>query len=125
MEFKMNSIDEVIKNKNTGLYYNNRIILPFKAEFLKVIIENDVLTDFSDMSKDIRIVEHENFTDLYFKEFKNIKYIVSKYESIKLVVVEKGNDIFNFDNHKKIALYLKEKHKVLIEETDSDILFIE
>lgn len=81
--------------------------------------------DFSPSSKDIYINEAENYTDIYFKEYKHLKDAVSKYEAIKMVVVEKGKDIFNFDNHKKIIIYLEDKHQVTIEETDSDILFIE
>ena len=42
-----------------------------------------------------------------------------------MVVVEKGEDIFKIENHKKLALYIEEKHNVKIEKTDDDILFIE
>ena len=42
-----------------------------------------------------------------------------------LVIVEKGKNIFDFSNHKKIAVYLEEKHKTRIEKTEDDILFIE
>ena len=58
-------------------------------------------------------------------EIKDLKGTVSKYENIKMVVCEKNDNIFDFNNHKKIALYLEEKHNVKIEKTDADILFIE
>ena len=122
---KMNTIKETLEKKLNGLCYGNRVILPFKASFLKVIIENDIITDFSTSSKGIYIREDENYTDLYFLEIKDLKETVSKYENIKMVVVEKGDDIFDIDNHKKIALYFEEKHNVKIEKTDDDILFIE
>ena len=51
--------------------------------------------------------------------------IVHKYEVIKIVIVEQGKDVFDFKNHKQLALHLKEKHQLLIEEIDEDILFIE
>lgn len=121
----MITLDEVIKNKVNGLCYGNRIILPFKAHFLKVIIENDIITDFSSSSKGISIAEHEEFSDLYFLEYKMLSDDLSKYEAIKIVLVEEGKNIFDWNNHRKIALYLAEKHKVTIEETDADILFIE
>ncbi len=121
----MSSIEEVLKNKKSGLYYNNRLILPFKAHFLKVIVEHETLTDFSPASKGILIKEEKDFTDLYFHDFKNLKDVLSKYEAIKMVVVEKDKDIFNLNNHLKIAVYLKEKHEAVIEKTDEDILFIE
>lgn len=119
------TLDEVIKNKVNGLCYGNRIILPFKAHFLKVIIENDIITDFSSSSKGITIVEHEEYSDLYFLEYTMLSDDLSKYEAIKIVLVEEGKNIFDWNNHRKIALYLAEKHKVTIEETDADILFIE
>ena len=121
----MNTIKEALDKNLNGLCYGNRVILPFKASFLKVIIEDDIITDFSPSSKGIYIREDKNYTDLYFLEIKDLKESITKYENIKMVVAEKGDDIFNVDNHKKIALYLEEKHNVKIEKTDDDILFIE
>ncbi len=121
----MATLEEALNKKLTGLYYDNRLILPFHVHFIKVICDTDIITDFSPSSKGIFVREDQDFTDIYFHEYKNLKDVVSKFEVIKMVVVEKGKDIFNFDNHKKIILHLKEKHTVLIEKTDEDILFIE
>jgi len=121
----MAELSEILKTESKGLYYRNRLILPFQGIFLKIIINDDEIMDFSPESEAIYIMENENFTDIYFKEYKHLKDVVSKYEAIKIVVVEKGMDIFNFDNHKKIAVYLEDKHQVSIREIDEDILFIE
>jgi hypothetical protein len=121
----MATLEDALKKKLTGLYYNNRVILPFHVNFMKVICDTDIITDFSPSSKGIYIRETDDFTDVYFHDYKNLKEVVSKYEVIKMVVVEKGKDIYNFDNHKKIILHLKEKHTLTIEETEEDILFIE
>jgi len=121
----MKSLDELLENKISGLFYNNRLILPFHAHFLKVIIEDDIITDFSLSSKGIIIREEDNFTDVYFPEYKHLNDIVSKYEAIKMVVVDKAKNIFDFNNHKKLAIYLEEKHKIRIEKSEDDILFIE
>ncbi|MEJ2195130.1 MAG: hypothetical protein P8X73_09785 [Ignavibacteriaceae bacterium] len=121
----MKTIAQVLKENITGLCYYNRIILPFSAHFLKIIVESDIITDFSPSSKGIFIREKEDFTDIYFHEYKGLKSSISKYEAIKMVVVEKGKNIFNFDNHLKIALYLEDKHVVRIEKSDHDILFLE
>ena len=121
----MNTIDEVLKNNINGLYYHNRVILPFTAHFLKIIVNADIITDFSPNSKGVFIREKEDFTDLYFKAYKELNKSVTKYEAIKMVVVEKGKDVFDFKNHLKISLYLEKKHKVKIEECDHDILFLE
>lgn len=121
----MYSIEEALKNKKSGLYYNNRLILPFKAHFLKVIVEHEIITDFSSASKGILINEEKDFTDIYFHDYENLKDSLSRYEAIKMVLVEKEKDIFNLENHIKLAVYLKEKHKAVIEMSDEDILFIE
>ncbi len=121
----MKKLDEVLENKINGLYYNNRLILPFHVHFLKVIIENEIITDFSPSSKGIYIREETDFTDVYFLEYKHLKDVVSKYETIKMVVVEKEKNVFDFNNHIKLAVYLENKHVLRIEKTDEDILFIE
>ncbi len=121
----MYTIDEVIEKNIHGLCYNNRLILPFRAHFLKVIVSSDIITDFSPGSKGIHIREAEDYTGVYFLEYKDLRSALSKYEAIKAVVVEKGKDIFDFQNHIKLSFYLEEKHKVIIEECDCDIIFLE
>lgn len=121
----MTTIDNALKNKLSGLYYGSRIILPMKFHLLKVIVENEIITDFSPSSKGAFVREEEDFTDLYFYDFKNLKDTVSKYEAIKMIAVEKDKSIFDSKNHIKLALYLEEGSKVKIEKTDEDILFIE
>jgi hypothetical protein len=121
----MSSIEEVVKNKLYGLHYGNRILLPFKAYFLKIIIENDIVMNMGARSGDIVINEAPDFTEIYFLQYKDLSHFITKFETIKMVVSERGKDIFDFKNHKKIALHLKEKHMVTIEEIDEDILFIE
>ncbi len=118
-------INEILNKNAKGLYYGNRIILPFKAHFLKIIVDDEIYTDFSPGSKVLSIVEQDLFTDIYFREIDDLKDEVSGYESIKMVAVEKGEDIFDFKNHIKIAIYLEDNHQVKLEKTDEDILFIE
>ena len=108
-----------------GLHYGNRLILPFHCIFLKVVINREIITDFSSTSKFLNLVEGTDYTDLYFRKYENIKETLSEYESIKMVIVEKNKDVFDFKNHIKLAVYLEDKHKLRIEKTDDDILFIE
>ena len=115
----------MFENKLYGLYYGNRLILPFHCTFLKIIINKDNIFDFSSNSKFIAVQEGKNYTDLYFHDYENIKETISEFESIKMVVVVKDKDIFDFENHIKLAVYFEDKHKIRIEKTDEDILFIE
>lgn len=121
----MKTLDEVLKNSLTGLHYGNRILLPFKVDILKAIIENDIITDFSSLKKGAGYCIKDEFTELYFYDYEILADVVSEHEKIKLVVVEKGNDIFDFANHRKISLHVGENHKLLISEINDDTLFIE
>jgi len=121
----MYTLDEALGKKINGLCYGNRILLPFKAQLLKVVVESDIITDFSRSSKGIQVVDQKDFLDLYFLEYKRLSDSLSEYEAIKMVLVEEGKDVFDLGNHRKVALYLAEKHQVTIEETEADILFIE
>ena len=119
------TISDTLENKLNGLYYGNRILLPFSCYVLKIIIEDDILMDFSPSSKSIYLNETDSFTEIYFKDFKNLKETISKYESVKLIAVEKNKDIFQMENHIKLALRVGDNHKLIIEKTDEDILFLE
>ncbi|NCS89981.1 MAG: hypothetical protein AUK34_14435 [Ignavibacteria bacterium CG2_30_36_16] len=119
------TIQNALDKKAPGLYYGNRILLPFKCHLLKVIIDRDIITDFSPSSKGIFIEENESFMSLYFYDYSSLKDKVTKYETIKMVTVEKSEDIFNLKNHLKLVLYLRDEHKVEIQKTDDDILFLE
>jgi hypothetical protein len=121
----MYPIDVVLSKKLNGLHYYNRIILPFKAHILKVIVSANIITDFSPKSKKIFIREKEEFTSVYFLDYKDLNDALSKFDAIKMVVVEKGKDVFDFNNHIKISLYLEPGHKVKIEECDQDIILLE
>jgi hypothetical protein len=121
----MKTFEEVIAKSNNGLHYGNRIILPFRAQLLKAIIENDIVTDFSGSQKGAKFYIHAEYTEIYFHDYKNLEDFVTKYETIKLIFVENDEDIFNDAKHIKAALHLEEKHRVRIEKINDDILLIE
>ena len=121
----MQTIENALKNKIDGLYYGNRALLPFGCRLLKVVIDDEIIMDFSSTSKAISFNSYPDYSEIYFKQFKNLKDVVSKYESIKLIAVDTDKDLFNFDNHIKLAVRVEDEHKLKIEKTDEDILFIE
>lgn len=121
----MKSIDEVLSNKLNGLHFGNRVLLPFTCHILKLNIENDLITDFSPCCRGVHIADNPDFMEIYFHDYKDLEDVITKFESIKMIVVEKGKDIFNKKNHKKIGLRPVEKHKLLIEPLSEDQIFIE
>ena len=121
----MRTIEEVLKNNIGGLFYGNRVLLPFRADILKAIIEKDIITDFSTTHKGAQYNITDSFTEIYFLDYKELAESISEFETIKLVVVEKVKDVFEHSNHKRLILHIKEKHLLKIEEANGEILFIE
>jgi len=121
----MRTIDEVLKSEIKALHYGNRILLPFIADILKAGVENDIITDFSTKHSGAEYTKRDDFTEIYFHDYKSLIEVVSKYEVIKLIVVEKGKDLFDVNNHRKITIDLFEHHKAEIKEITDDQIFIE
>jgi hypothetical protein len=121
----MKTIKEVLNKKLKGLYFGNRVLLPFHCHILKLNIENDLITDVSPCCKGVHMSENPDFMDIYFHDYKDLAEVLTEYESIKMIVVEKGNDIFNKKNHLKIAMHPEAKHKLRIEKLGKDQIFIE
>jgi len=121
----MRTLDEALKLKLNGLHYGNRLILPFNAEPLKIIIENEIISDFSSRKKGAQFSSRKNFTEIYFYDYKSLREEISEYENIKIVLVDDDKDIFDLNNHRRIVVYIKEKHIAILEEANDDILFIE
>jgi hypothetical protein len=121
----MKTLDDILKNNLHGLHYGNRVLLPFQAEILKAVIESDIITDFSLTNTGANYKINNDYTEIYFHDYKILSEVLTEFEKIKLIVVEKGKDIFDFTTHRKIALQVKEKHKLLISEINDNTLFIE
>jgi len=121
----MKSISEVLKEKKSGLYFGNRVLLPFSCHILKLNIENDLITDFSPSFKGVHVSENDDFMEIYFYDYKDLGDVISKYEAIKMIVVEKGKDVFDTKNHIALALYPEENHQLTIEKLGENQIFIE
>ena len=121
----MHSLNTALQEKKNGLHYGTRVLLPFVCDILKAVIDDDIITDFSGVTEGAYYEKQDTFTELYFFEHEDLLQDVSKFENIKLVVVDEDDDMFNFEHHRKIGLKPLENHKLDIFELDDDILFIE
>jgi len=121
----MKTLNEVLNEKLDGLLYGNRVLLPFKAEILKIVIDTEIITDFSKQLHGAHVRVTELYTEIYFLDYKVLKDELSKYDVIKMVVVPQGEDIFNFANHIPIELRMKGKHNLSINKIGDDLIFFE
>lgn len=119
------TLDQVLKSKVNALHYGNRLLLPVVVDVLKASVENDIITDFSSNGRGAEYIVREDFTEIYFHDYKSLEEVVTKYEVIKLIVVEKGEDIFDFKTHRKISVDLLEDHSAEIKEVTDDHIFID
>jgi hypothetical protein len=121
----MKTIQEVFRKKMTGLHYGNRVLLPFSCHVLKLNIERDLITDFSPCCKGVHISETDDFMEIYFHDYKDLGESIGKYEKIKMIVVERGKDVFDPQNRISIALHPGDNHILEIEQLGDNIIFIE
>ena len=121
----MKTINEVLNESSGGLYYGNRVLLPFKAEILKIVIDSNIITDFSKKQHGASVRVADSYTDIYFCDYKDLEEELSKYDVIKVVLVQQGEDIFNTENHIPIELAIESKHKLSINKIGNDKIFFE
>ncbi len=121
----MKSINDILNNNDGGLYYGNRVLLPFKAEILKIVIDSEIITDFSRHPHGAFVRVTDNYTEIYFSDYKNLEEELTKYDVIKIVLVQQGEDIFNSENHIPIELSIASKHKLSIQKIGDDKIFFE
>ena len=113
----MKKLKEVLENKIKGMYYGNRIFLPFKAGMETAY----ALPSPEQAEYNIK----DSFTEIYFYNYEDLSDFVTDFETIKLIVVEEGEDVFDKHNHKKLILHVKENHIIEIEEAGKDTIFID
>lgn len=121
----MKTLTEVLEKKMNGLYYGNRVLLPFAADVLKMVIKNDIITDFSSKNEGAMYTIREKFTEIYFCDYVDLRREIRDFDVIKLVLVERGEDIFDFKHHQRIDIKPLEKHLLSIEKIDDEMLFFE
>ncbi len=121
----MKTLKEILEKKMNGLYYGNRVLLPFAADILKIVIRNDIITDFSSKNSSAKYSIKENFTEIYFFDYDDLLKEIRDFDVIKLVLVEKEDDIFDFKYHQRIEIKPLDKHLLTIEKIDSEMLFFE
>lgn len=118
------TIQEALKDNRDGFYIGHRLILPFKCNVIKVIIENEIYTELVG-SDHIKISQDSQNTSLYMRSAGRLNNQVGTYNVIKLVVADLDADLTLIENHVKLICEINDKHSVAIHAPDDNILFIE
>lgn len=122
MQSKQEIID-IIDSEIRGYHTGNRMILPFKCNFIKIIADSHIMTEFK-KNKDITVSQEPKNTSLYFREVGRLKEFEDGYQYIKIILASLEDDLSNPDNHIRLVCKIEENHKVNFEIPGDDVLFI-
>lgn len=116
-------ITNVVNSDSKGFYVGNRLILPFKCQLLKLIVDGHIYTEFVG-NEDIKISQDPKNTSVYFREVGKLSHFEDTYKSIKMIVAGEDEDLTDHDKHLKLVCYIHDHGAVDMEVPGDDILFI-
>lgn len=118
------TIKKALEEKREGFYIGHRLILPFKCQLIKFIVEGEIFTELVG-SKHIKIHQDAKNTSIYIRSIGKLDNLVDSYKVIKMVAAELEDDLCDPDNHIKLICEIKDNHKLAIHQPSEDMLFIE
>lgn len=113
-----------IKSGVKGFYIGKRLILPFKCQLIKLIVQSDIFTEFVG-NEDIKISQEAKNTSIYFRETGKLSDMKGSYQFIKLIVAGLNENLCDRTTHIKLVCKLLDNHEVEIGFPPDDVLFIE
>ena len=120
----MSKIENQISEGKKGFYIGTRMILPFKCQFIKLVVSNHIYTEFVG-NEHIKVSQDAQNTSIYFREAGRLNNFEGSYENIKMVVAELDADLCDRKTHLKLICKIEDNRYVNIRKATSDDLFIE
>ena len=117
-------IKEALDLNRSGFYIGQRLILPFRCQIIKIIVEGEIITEMVG-GKQIKIQQDPKNTSFYLRSIGKLANYLGSYKVIKLIVCEWEDDLCDIENHIKLICEIEDGHKVSIHEPDDDMLFLE
>ena len=119
-------IKKQVKEGVTGFYIGSRMILPFQCQFIKLIVDSHIITEFVG-NKHVKVSQEAKNSSIYFRETGKLNQFEGSYEYIKLIIAGLEDDLCDRENHLKIICSIEDNHTVKLElaEDNKDVLFIE
>ncbi|MCF7798047.1 MAG: hypothetical protein K9N11_02810 [Lentisphaeria bacterium] len=108
---------ETIKAGATGLVYKNSVFLPFHFELISIWIGKEMsllaspehYVDFCGCDGDVGVRTSESYTNLIFREYKDLVKDFSKNRGhVILYCTEKGDDIFKKNRRHYVKMGFEE-----------------
>ncbi|MCH8902945.1 MAG: hypothetical protein IIA45_03405 [Bacteroidetes bacterium] len=118
------TIKEALESGKQGFHIGRRLILPFKCQLIKIIVEREIYTELIG-SKDVKINQDPQNTSIYFRAIGDLDKVIGSFEVIKLIVAEEGAELTDITTHIKLVCEIAEGHEVNIHVPSDDMLFIE
>lgn len=120
----MSIIEKSIQENKKGFYIGTRMILPFKCQIIKIVVDNHIYTEFVG-NNDIKISQDAQNTSLYFREAGRLHHFEGSYEKIKMVIADFDCDLCDRNNHKKVICKIEDNRYVSYRLATKEDLFIE
>ncbi|MEX0813896.1 MAG: hypothetical protein WD048_16880 [Chitinophagales bacterium] len=118
------TIKEALEKKSDAFYIGNRLVLPFKCQLIKLIVDSHIYTELVG-NLDIKLNQDPQNTSIYIRSIGQLKNFFDTYKTIKIICCEMDDDLCDIDKHIKLLCRIKENHIASIDIPDDDILFIE
>ena len=117
-------IVEIIASEKKAFHIGNRMILPFKVNIIKLVVDSHIFTEFVG-SEDVKISQDKNNTSIYFREVGRLSAFENTYKNIKIIMASEEADLTDRSQHIKCICHILENHEASLEIPGEDDLFIE
>jgi len=114
---------DIIKSDKKGYYTGCRMILPFKCNIMKLIVDSHIFTEFVG-SDDVKLSQDYRNTSIYFRELGKLKQFEGEYTLIRMIIAPLEADLTDKSSHIKLVCRIKENHEIDFELPSDDVLFI-
>ncbi len=117
------TIREALAQNKEGYYIGCRLILPFKCNLLKIIVEGHIFTEMVG-SHHIKVQQDELNTSVYLRDTGKLSNYVDTYNVVKIIAAEMGTDLTDQKQHIKLVCEIGDHNNLLIHEPDDNMLFV-
>jgi len=101
-------VSSTFNNLKNGTANNSFLVNNFRTflTYLKIVIDNEAYTEFSDRSSFETITKLINRADLDYREIENLKnHLLTVQSRVRMNLSKSSNDMYAFNNSDKVRIY--------------------